>query len=144
MKLHLIIEDHVFPLATLHVLPELVVFAPIPSIIQPYLFFDLGQTLGGGSDKVVHGLGPPIYNIPLASWIVCSDFSPENIQSPNSPQRTPESPGLPNDISISQTPLCLSDARCPSGHQWLAYRSVMHRNHCRYPALHQHSQLLPI
>ena len=42
LELYLIINDHIVPLVTLHVLPELVVFALIPSIIHPYLFFDLG------------------------------------------------------------------------------------------------------
>ncbi len=49
--------------------------------------------------------------------IVCKDFLPENTQSFNSSQRTPESPDLSNYICISQTSLCLSDVRYPSRRQ---------------------------
>jgi len=69
LEFHLIVEDHIVPLATLDVLPKLVILPLIPSIINPYLFLDLRQVLSGGRDKLVHRLGPAIYNILLASWI---------------------------------------------------------------------------
>ncbi len=69
LEFHLIVEDHIVPLATLDVLPKLVILPPIPSIINPYLFLDLRQMLSGGRDKLVHRLGPAIYDILLASWI---------------------------------------------------------------------------
>lgn len=67
LELHLIVDDHIVPLATLDVLPKLVILPPVPSVIHPYLFLDLRQMPSGGRDKLVHRLGPTIYDIPLAS-----------------------------------------------------------------------------
>jgi len=69
LELHLIVEDHIVPLATLDVLPKLAILPPVPSVIHPYLFLDLRQMLSGGRDKLIHRLGSAIYDIPLVSWI---------------------------------------------------------------------------
>lgn len=67
LKLHLIVEDHIVPLATLNVHSKLVILPPVPSVIHSYLFLDLRQMPSDDRDKLVHRLQSIIYDIPLAS-----------------------------------------------------------------------------
>ena len=67
LKLHLIVEDHIVPLATLNVHSKLVILPPVPSVIHPYLFLDLRQMPSDGRDKLVHRVELTMYEIPLAS-----------------------------------------------------------------------------
>ncbi len=67
LKLHLIVEDHIVPLAILNVLSKLAILSPVPSVIHSYLFLDLRQMPSDNRDKLVHRLEPTIYDIPLTS-----------------------------------------------------------------------------
>jgi hypothetical protein len=63
LKLHLRVENHVFPPAGLHILPKPVVLLPIASIVDPYLLVNLRLMLGRGHDELVRYSRPAVYNI---------------------------------------------------------------------------------
>lgn len=69
LVLHLTVENHFFPIASLHILLKLAVLPPIAFIIYPNLVIDPRQMLRGGRDKLVDNSRLAVYDTPFASWV---------------------------------------------------------------------------